>query len=84
MSVFWHDVRHILKSSWVEFLRMSILIGFLLAILNLFAGIGLGAREFSHTLNDKLGMYFYIVDDPDNKDAIYGQVIALQNELEAA
>ncbi|USN56925.1 MAG: hypothetical protein H6766_00105 [Candidatus Peribacteria bacterium] len=29
-------------------------------------------------------MYFYIIDDPDNKDAIYAQVIALQDELQAA
>jgi hypothetical protein len=44
----------------------------------------LGAREFSHTLNNKLGMYFYIVDDEENKDAIYAQVMQLQEELRLA
>ncbi len=84
MSVFWHDVRHILKSSRVEFIWMSILVGFLLTILNIFAGVGLGAKEFSQTLNNKLGMYFYIVDRPDDKDVVYSRVIELQKKLEDA
>ncbi len=84
MSVFWHDVRHILKSSRVEFIWISILMGFLLTILNIFAGVGLGAKEFSQTLNNKLGMYFYIVDRPDDKDAVYAQVIELQKKLKDA
>jgi cell division protein FtsX len=84
MSVFWHDVRHILKSSRVEFVWIGLLIGFLLFVLNMFAGIGLGAKQFSETLNDKLGMYFYIKDDPETYDDIYGQVIELQGKLEEA
>lgn len=84
MSVFWHDVRHIIKSSRVELTWISVLIAFLLSVLNVFAWVGLGAKEFSDTLNDKLGMYFYIVDDAERKDEIYGKVIQLQNTLQSA
>jgi hypothetical protein len=50
----------------------------------MFVGVGVGAQEFSRTLNSKLGMYFYIVDDPDRTDEIYSQVIELQSQLELA
>ena len=56
--------------------------GFLLFILNLFLGISLYAGNFSDTMRDKLGMYFYIQDVPGNEHIVYKDIMSLKDSLE--
>ncbi len=55
--------------------------GFILFLLNIFLGVSFYAHWFNDQLQDKLGMYFYIKDDPTTQSITYKKVIALQDEL---
>ena len=55
--------------------------GFILFLLNIFLGVSFYVHGFNDQLQDKLGMYFYIKDDPTTQSITYKKVIALQDEL---
>lgn len=80
---FRHDLPHLLKTSWANVLWVSIFIGFLLFLLNIFLGISLYTHTFTGELKDRLGMYFYIKELPDQETETYKRVISLKDELEA-
>jgi len=63
---------------------VTVLIGWLLFLLNVFLGMALYTQEFSSGLREKLWMYFYIVDDVDSDDTIYAKVMQLSKSLEDA
>ena len=83
-KVLWEDLGEIFKVSWYQLGLVSILIGVLLFLLNAFLGVSLYAGQFSDTLKDKLGMYFYIKDIPGQENETYTQIIALQDELKTS
>ncbi len=63
---------------------VTILIGWLLFLLNVFLGMALYTQEFSSGIREKLWMYFYIVDDVDRDDSVYAEVMQLSKKLEDA
>lgn len=77
------DLRAILKHFWGRLLGVSILIGFLIFLLNIFLGVGFYANQFSHDLKDKLGMYFYIKEVPGEEDEIYKEILLMKDEMQA-
>ena len=88
-KIFRHDVVHFLKASRTNVFWVSIFIGFLLFLLNIFLGISLYANQFTGQLKDRLGMYFYIKDTTTvstltgSNTEIYKRVITLKDELES-
>lgn len=82
-KIFKHDFSAILKTSRTNILGVSIFIGFLLFLLNIFLWVSLYANQFTGQLKDRLGMYFYIKEDTTQSNEIYKKVIALKDELES-
>ncbi len=82
-NIFKHDLAVLVKSSWTNVLWVSIFIGFLLFLLNIFLWISLYANQFTADLKERLGMYFYIKEDTTQTNEIYKKVITLKDELEA-
>ncbi len=80
---FKHDVNSILRTSWTNIFWVSIFIGFLLFLLNIFLWVSLYTSQFTGQLKDRLGMYFYIKEDTTQTNEIYKQVITLKDQLEA-
>ena len=75
------DVLGLIKHHWKQLVGVSFLMGFILFLLNIFLGVSFYAHWFNDQLQDKLGMYFYIKDDPTTQSITYKKVIALQDEL---
>jgi len=82
-NIFSHDLSSLLKTSWTNILWVSIFIGFLLFLLNIFLWVSLYANQFTGQLKDRLGMYFYIKEDTTQTNEIYKKVITLKDELES-
>lgn len=88
-KIFKQDLAHLLKTSWTNVVGVSIFIGFLLFLLNIFLWISLYANKFTGELKDRLGMYFYIKDNIETSSLsgsdtqIYKRVISLKDELES-
>lgn len=78
------DTKNMLRYWRKSFTIVSIIVAFLLFFLNILIGIANHTQQFSYTLQDKLGMYFYIQDEPEQEEAIYTKVVQLQKELEYA
>lgn len=82
-SVVWEDIRALFQVSWKKWCIVSVLIGFLLYMLNIFLSVSLYTNAFSDELRGKLGMYFYVKDMPDNEAYVYREIMKLKDELEA-
>ena len=82
-KIFKQDLSSLLKTSWTNILWVSIFIGFLLFLLNIFLWVSLYAHQFTGQLKDRLGMYFYIKEDATQTAEIYKRVISLKDELES-
>jgi len=82
-KIFKHEVSSLLKTSWTNILGVSVFIGFLLFLLNIFLWVSLYANQFTGQLKDRLGMYFYIKEDTTQTNEIYKKVITLKDELES-
>lgn len=82
-KIFKHDLTSLIKTSWTNVLWVSVFIGFLLFLLNIFLWVSLYANQFTGQLKDRLGMYFYIKEDTTQSNEIYKKVITLKDELEA-
>ncbi len=76
------ELTAIFRVSWKQLFAISILMWFLLFMLNIFLSISLYSGQFSTTLRDKLGMYFYIKDTPGNEHVIYKEIMEMKDELE--
>lgn len=83
-KLFWDDVKAIFKSYKGQMLRVGILSGFLIFLLNIVLGISFYAKGFNEEIKGKLGMYFYIVDDAQRQSEIDKQVMELKEELKNA
>lgn len=82
-KIFQEDVTHLFKTSRANVIGVSIFIWFLLFLLNIFLGVSLYANQFTGELKDRLGMYFYIKEIPDQEAETYKRVISLKDQLES-
>lgn len=75
------DIIGLIKHHWKQLLGMSLVIWFVLFLLNLFLGTSFYIHSFWEWVKDKLGMYFYIKDDVDTQSITYKKVVSLQTDL---
>lgn len=83
-SLISDDVRSMFAKNKQQLRLVTALIAGLLFVLNVFLGFSLYAQEFSWSIKEKLGMYFYIVDEGEQQDAVYAKVTQLSKRLEDA
>lgn len=77
------DLKTLFQHFWWKLLGISVLIGFLLFLLNIFLWLGLYAHQFSGQLKDKLGMYFYIKETPWQEEQTYKDILLMKDELQS-
>lgn len=73
---------YIIKKNLPQFLGVGVLIWFLIFLLNLLLMVSYGSQKTSQEIQNKLGIYLYIKEDPTNKEATYSKVIELKEKLE--
>jgi cell division protein FtsX len=83
-SLISDDVRSMFAKKKQQLRLVTSLIAGLLFVLNVFLWFSLYAQEFSWSIKEKLGMYFYIVDEGEQQDAVYAKVTQLSKKLEDA
>jgi len=84
-SLWFKDLTSILKVAWKQLLAISILIGFLVFILNIFLSISMFLKfSVAPDLREKLGMFFFIQDVPGNEHLMYKEIMELKENLENA
>ncbi|MDR0606978.1 MAG: hypothetical protein LBG52_01185 [Candidatus Peribacteria bacterium] len=83
-KLFRDDVKAIFHAYKGQMIWIAILSGFLIFLLNILIGVSFYGNAFNASLRDKLGMYFYIKEVPDQETSIYKQVMDLKEKLQAA
>ncbi len=79
---FIDDVKSIFRSYRWQMIWISVLSGFLLFLLNILIWVSMYGNILNSSLNDKLGMYFYLNDDVEEETRLYKQVMQLKDKLE--
>jgi len=79
---FIDDVKSIFRSYRGQMIWISVLSGFLLFLLNILIGVSMYGNTLNASLNDKLGMYFYLNDNVEEETKLYKQVMQLRDRLE--
>jgi len=79
---FIDDVKSIFRSYRWQMIWISVLSGFLLFLLNILIWVSMYGNTLNASLNDKLGMYFYLNDNVETETRLYKQVIQLKDRLE--
>ena len=79
---FIDDIKSIFRSYRGQMIWISVLSGFLLFLLNILIGVSMYGNTLNASLNDKLGMYFYLNDNVEEETRLYKQVIQLKDRLE--
>ena len=79
---FIDDVKSIFRSYRGQMIWISVLSGFLLFLLNVLIGVSMYGNTLNASLNDKLGMYFYLNDNVEEETRLYKQVMQLRDKLE--
>ena len=79
---FIDDVKSIFRCDRWQMIWISVLSGFLLFLLNILIGVSMYGNTLNASLNDKLGMYFYLNDNVEEETRLYKQVIQLKDRLE--
>jgi hypothetical protein len=79
---FIDDVKSIFRCYRGQMIWISVLSGFLLFLLNILIGVSMYGNTLNASLNDKLGMYFYLNDNVEEETRLYKQVIQLKDRLE--
>lgn len=74
--------KQIIKDSLFQFVGIGILVGFLLYLLHILVGLSFAAQHMSQNIQNKLGVYFYIKDTPNQQDQTYSKVIEMKDKLE--
>lgn len=80
---FIDDVKSIFRCYRWQMIWISILSGFLLFLLNILIWVSMYGNTLNASLNDKLGMYFYLNDNVEEETRLYKQVIQLKDRLES-
>jgi cell division protein FtsX len=76
------QIKQIIKDGFFQFVGISVLVGFLLYLLHILVGLSFGVQHMSQTIQDKLGVYFYITETPGQQDKTYSRVIEMKGKLE--
>ncbi len=79
---FIDDVKSIFRSYRGQMIWISVLSGFLLFLLNILIWVSMYGNTLNTSLNNKLGMYFYLNDEVETETKLYKQVIQLKDRLE--
>ena len=79
---FIDDVKSIFRCYRGQMIWISVLSGFLLFLLNILIGVSMYGNTLNESLNDKLGMYFYLNDSVEEETKLYKQVMQLKDKLE--
>lgn len=74
--------KQIIKDGVFQVIWISLLIGFLLYLLHILVGLSFWVQNMSQNIQDKLGVYFYIKEIPNQKDQTYSKVIEMKDKLE--
>lgn len=80
---FIDDVKSIFRCYRWQMIWISVLSGFLLFLLNILIWVSMYGNTLNASLNDKLGMYFYLNDNVEKETRLYKQVIQLKDKLES-
>ncbi|MDR0650325.1 MAG: hypothetical protein LBG59_02730 [Candidatus Peribacteria bacterium] len=82
--LFRDDFKALFRAYKGQMLRITVLSGFLLFLLNILIGISFYGNAINGTVKDKLGMYFYLKDVPAEQEAQqYKQVLTLIETLQS-
>ena len=79
---FIDDVKSIFRCYRGQMIWISVLSGFLLFLLNILIWVSMYGNTLNASLNDKLGMYFYLNDNVEEETRLYKQVMQLKDRLE--
>lgn len=79
---FIDDVKSIFRSYRGQMIRISVLSGFLLFLLNILIWVSMYGNTLNASLSDKLWMYFYLNDEVETETRLYKQVMQLKDKLE--
>lgn len=77
----WDTIKIMWKASRFQLLRVSILISFLLFLVNVVGLVAYNVGEFTQEVKQKLGVYLYLKDSAEQKDEIYAKAIELMKNL---
>jgi len=78
-KMFYNDVWQILKQNIKKIWFVVFMISGLLILLNIFLGFSIYTQNFTDSIKDRLGIYFYISDESPNT---YNKLMELRNVLE--
>ncbi len=73
---------YIIRKNTPQFLWVWALIWFLIFLLNLLFMVSYSSQKTSQEVQDKLGIYLYIKENPNDKEITYSRVIELKEKLE--
>jgi len=76
------DVIDLIKHNWKQFLGIGVVLWFLIFLLNLFVWVSAYTDSFGDTLKEKLWIYFYIKNVPEQESIVYKKIIDLQSKLQ--
>lgn len=74
------DIQRILKNNLRKLFWVSIIIGFLFFLFNIFFGLSNKFSYINNIITDKIGIYFYI-NESVNHDETYKRIINIKDEL---
>ena len=78
------NLRSMLHASWLQTIVTTVLVSFLLLLLNILGVLSHGAGALGDEVKSKLGMYFYLDEAPDQESEVYASTITLMDQLEQA
>ena len=81
-KLFRDDLKSLFKAYKPQLIWITILSTFLFFLLHIFIGISFYGNSINEGLKNKLGMYFYIKDNPEEETEIYKQVMSLKEKLQ--
>ncbi len=80
--IFRDDLSSLFKAYKGQIVRVAILSAFLFFLLHVLMGVSFYGNSLNEGIKNKLGMYFYIKDSPEEEDYIYKQVMTLKEKLQ--
>ena len=79
LDVIKKDTETLVRTYRIPMILVSLLMGFLLFIMNIFLGISVQGQNFNDQMKSKLGVYIYLKDTKNQQQ----QAVSLKEELES-
>ena len=79
LDVVKKDTETLVRTYRIPLVLVSLLMGFLLFIMNIFLGISFQGQNFNDQMKSKLGVYIYLKDGKSQQQ----QAVQLKTELES-